>query len=443
MKNATHDPQARSWVNSANLEGCDYPIQNLPFAVLRRKVTGGAQAEAFRGAVAIGDQALDLARLAVVGDAAGFTGLAADALKAASQDKLNGLMAMGPTAWSALRLALFNALKTGSPAQSLLTPCLLPLGEVEYHLPAQVADYTDFYASIHHARSIGAMFRPDNPLTPNYQWVPIGYHGRASSLRLDGFAFKRPRGQILPPGAASPVFSECKRLDYEFELGVFLGQGNAIGEPITMDKSEDQAFGMVLLNDWSARDLQSWEYQPLGPFLSKNFCTTISPWIVTLEALEPYRQAWTRPADDPQPLDYLESKSLRERGAIDIKLETLLQTGKMAQEGAKAETIARSNFSHCYWSIYQLITHHTVNGCNFQPGDLIGTGTQSGPAPEEAGSLLELSKGGKSALTLRNGETRSFLLDGDTLILKAFCEKPGAARIGFGQCAGTVLPSPA
>ena len=441
--NATHDPQARSWVTAANAEGCDYPIQNLPFAVLRRKVAKNAPAEAFRGAVAIGDQAIDLARLAVVGDSAGITGLAADALKAASQDKLNGLMAMGPKAWSALRLALFNALKADSPAQSVVTPCLVPLSEVEYQLPAQVADYTDFYASVHHARSVGALFRPDSPLTPNYQWVPIGYHGRSSSLRLDGFAFKRPRGQILPPGASAPVFSECKRLDYEFELGVFLGQGNELGEPITIDQSEDQAFGMVLLNDWSARDIQSWEYQPLGPFLAKNFCTTISPWIVTLEALEPYRQAWTRPAADPQPLAYLESAAMRERGAIDVQLETFLQTSQMASEGMKAERISRSNFKHSYWNIFQMITHHTVGGCNFQPGDLIGTGTQSGPTPEEAGSLLELSKGGKEAMKLSNGETRTFLQDGDTLILRAFCEKPGAARIGFGQCAGTVLPNPA
>ncbi len=435
--NLTHDPQARSWLASANQPGCDFPIQNLPFAVALRK---GAQENA-RGMVAIGDQAIDLAQLAMAGAAAGFSGLAGEALLAASGSTLNALMAMGPKAWSALRLGLFNALKAGSPAQAAVQPCLIPLADLAYRLPAQVADYTDFYASVHHARSVGKLFRPDNPLTPNYQWVPIAYHGRSSSLQLDGYAFRRPRGQILPPGASAPVFSACKRLDYEFELGVFLGQGNVQGEPIPIDQTEEQAFGMVLLNDWSARDIQSWEYVPLGPFLAKNFCTTISPWIVTLEALEPYRQPWSRPASDPQPLPYLEDRSVRERGAIDIQLETWLQTEAMAKAGKAADRIATSNFNHCYWSIFQMIAHHTVGGCNFQPGDLIGTGTQSGPTQAEAGSLLELSEGGKTPLTLPNGETRTFLQDGDTLILKAFCEKPGAARIGFGQCAGTVLPA--
>ena len=439
--NSTHDPKTKSWLASANQPECDFPVQNLPFAVLRRKPVGGAPAEAFRGAVAIGDQAIDLARLATLGDAAGVLGLAADALKAASQDTLNGLMAMGPKAWSALRLALFNALKEGSPAQKIVEACLVPLGEVEYALPAHIADYTDFYASIHHARTVGKMFRPDNPLPPNYQWVPIGYHGRASSLRLDGFSFRRPSGQVLPVGASTPVFSECKRLDYEFELGVFLGQGNALGEPITIDEAPEQVFGMVLLNDWSARDIQAWEYVPLGPFLGKNFCTSISPWIITSEALEPYRTAWTRPSDDPQPLAYLESGHNRVQGALDIHLETWLQTPAMSSAGSAGQKIASSNFKHCYWSVAQMITHHTVGGCNFQPGDLIGTGTQSGPTHQEAGSMLELSMGGKQPITLNNGETRSFLQDGDTLTLTAFCHQPGTARIGFGRCAGTVLPA--
>ena len=335
--NSTHDPKTKSWLASANQPECDFPVQNLPFAVLRRKPVGGAPAEAFRGAVAIGDQAIDMARLATLGDTAGVLGLAADALKAASQDTLNGLMAMDPKAWSALRLALFNALKEGSPAQKIVEACLVPLGEVEYALPAHIADYTDFYASIHHARTVGKMFRPDNPLPPNYQWVPIGYHGRASSLRLDGFSFRRPSGQVLPVGASTPVFSECKRLDYEFELGVFLGQGNALGEPITIDEAPEQVFGMVLLNDWSARDIQAWEYVPLGPFLGKNFCTSISPWIITSEALEPYRTAWTRPSDDPQPLAYLESAHNRVQGALDIHLETWLQTPAMSSAGSAGQ----------------------------------------------------------------------------------------------------------
>jgi fumarylacetoacetase len=439
--NSTHDPKTKSWLDSANRPGADFPIQNLPFAVLRRKASNGAAAESYRGAIAIGDQAVDLARLSVVADQAGFLGLAADALKAASRDSLNELMAMGPKAWSALRLAVFEALKDGASAKDVIKACLVPLDQVEYDLPAKVGDYTDFYASIYHARTIGKMFRPDNPLTPNYQWVPIGYHGRASSLRLDGYAFRRPRGQILPPGSTEPVFSDCKRLDYEFEMGVFLGEGNSLGEPITIDQAPDQVFGMVLLNDWSARDIQAWEYQPLGPFLAKNFCTSISPWVVTNEALAPYRLAWTRPSDHPQPLAYLESEKNRQQGALDIHLETWLQTAQMAAKGSQGEKIASSNFKHCYWSVPQLITHHTVGGCNFQPGDLIGTGTQSGPNPEEAGSLLELAAGGKQPVQLGTGETRSFLQDGDTLILKAFCEKPGLARIGFGQCAGTVLPA--
>ncbi len=439
--NSTHDPKTKSWLLSANHADSDFPIQNLPFAVLRRKATGSATAEAFRGAVAIGDQAIDLARLAALGDAAGILGLASDALKAASQEKLNSFMAMGPKAWSALRLALFDALKEGSSAQKVVEACLVPLTEVEYDLPAQVGDYTDFYASIHHARSVGKMFRPDSPLTPNYQWVPIGYHGRASSLRLDGFSFRRPRGQVLPPGAAAPVFSECKRLDYEFELGVFLGQGNALGEPISIDQAPQQAFGMVLLNDWSARDIQAWEYQPLGPFLAKNFCTSLSPWIITSEALEPFRASWTRPSEEPQPLAYLESALNREQGALDIHLETWLQTPAMSAAGSRGQQISTSNFKHCYWSVAQLIAHHTVGGCNFLPGDLIGTGTQSGPTQEEAGSLLELSMGGKQPITLTNGETRAFLQDGDTLTLTAFCQKPGTARIGFGRCSGTVLPA--
>jgi fumarylacetoacetase len=439
--NSTHDPLTKSWLASANRNDSDFPIQNLPFAILRRKTEAGTNAEAFRGAVAIGDQALDLARLAVVGDSAGILGLAADALKAASQEKLNVFMGMGPKAWSALRLALFDALKAGSPVQSVVEACFIPLSEVEYALPAQINDYTDFYASIHHARSVGKMFRPDSPLTPNYQWVPIGYHGRSSSLRLDGYSFRRPSGQVLPAGASTPVFSECKRLDYEFELGVFLGQGNSLGEPIAIDQAPQQVFGMVILNDWSARDIQAWEYQPLGPFLAKNFCTSISPWIITNEALEPYRLPWSRPSEDPQPLAYLDSAQNREQGALDIHLETWLQTPTMAAAGSIGQKIATSNFKHCYWSVAQLIAHHTVGGCNFQAGDLIGTGTQSGPTQEEAGSLLELSMGGKQAISLGNGETRSFLQDGDTLTLTAFCQKPGVARIGFGRCAGTVLPA--
>jgi fumarylacetoacetase len=440
--NSTHDPKTRSWLASANQSSTDFPIQNLPFAVVRVKNSRGENSQAFRGAVAIGDHALDLAALAATSQAfIGFNDLAYQALQAAAKPKLNALMAMGPSAWSALRLALFNALKVDAKEEPVLRTCLLAQAELEYDLPAQVADYTDFYASIHHARNIGKMFRPDSPLTPNYQWLPIAYHGRASSLRLDGFNFHRPRGQILPAGASAPIFSPCQRLDYEFELGVFIGEGNELGTPVSLDNAPEQAFGMVLLNDWSARDIQAWEYQPLGPFLAKNFCTSVSPWIVTSEALEPYRMPWTRPSDDPQPLAYLESERNRREGAVDIHLETWLQTEQMAQSGLAGEKIAQSNFKHCYWSVAQMIAHHTVGGCNFQSGDLIGTGTQSGPHVEEAGAFIELAMAGKKPVLLSNGEQRSFLHDGDTLTLKAHCQKEGAARIGFGQCAGKVLPA--
>jgi fumarylacetoacetase len=308
-------------------------------------------------------------------------------------------------------------------------------------VPARIGDYTDFYTSVYHATNIGRQFRPDNPLLPNFKWIPIGYHGRASSIRVSGQTFPRPLGQTMAPGASEPAFGPCKRLDYELELGVFMGSGNTLGEPIPITQAEASVFGLCLLNDWSARDIQAWEYQPLGPFLSKNFATTISPWIVTLEALAPYRVPFTRPEGDPQPLAYLESPANRAQGAIDVQLEVLLQTQAMREAGEDAARLTRTSYRHAYWTVAQLVAHHTVNGCNLAPGDLLGTGTLSGPTLEEAGALIELTVGGKQPLALPNGQTRTYLEDGDAVVLRGWCEKAGAARIGFGECAGLVLPA--
>lgn len=434
LLNETHDPALRSWVASANRSGTDFPIQNLPFAVFRRR----GSAEAWRGGVAIGEQIVDLAAVAQAGV---FVGDAAQAAQAGAQDKLNALMALGQGAWSALRLALSRALREGSPQQAALQACLVPQAEAEYDLPARIGDYTDFYTSVHHATNIGKQFRPDNPLLPNYKWVPIGYHGRASSIVVSGAAFHRPKGQLKKPDAEVPVLGASQRLDIELELGVFIGTGNALGEPIAITEAEQHVFGICLLNDWSARDIQGWEYQPLGPFLSKNFATSISPWVVTLEALAPYRTAFERPADDPQPLPYLDSPANRAAGAIDIQLEVGLQTQAMREAGLRDARISATSYRHAYWTVAQMVTHHTVNGCNLQPGDLLGTGTLSGPTLDQAAALIELTLGGKQPLQLPNGESRTFLLDGDAVVLRGWCEKAGAARIGFGECWGTVLPA--
>jgi fumarylacetoacetase len=433
--NETHDPMLRSWLASANHPAGDFPIQNLPFGVFRRKASG----EAFRGGVAIGDQVLDLEAAHAAG---AFDGAAAKAATACCEPALNEFMAMGTPAWAALRLSLSRALRAGSALEPKLRACLVPQDEAEYAPAAMIGDYTDFYASIHHAAAVGALFRPDQPLLPNYKWLPIAYHGRSSSIGTSRQRFRRPRGQVKAPQAAAPTFAPSARLDYEFEIGVFIGPGNTQGAPIDLAQAEAHVFGLVLLNDWSARDIQAWEYQPLGPFLAKNFATTISPWVVTLEALAPYRTAWTRPAEDPQPLPHLEPGEARNRAAFGILLETYLETGKMRAARAAPALLARTSFRHAYWTIGQLVAHHTSNGCNLRPGDLLGTGTQSGPKPEEAGSLLELSRGGKKPVKLPDAETRAFLEDGDAVILRAHCEREGFARIGFGECAGEVLPAP-
>lgn len=432
--NETHSLELKSWVQSANNSGSDFPIQNLPFAEFRRKSSN----EPFRGGVAIGEQVLDLAAVAETGL---FDGIVADAIKAGSQPTLNKLMSMGVESWSALRLALSQALRAGSDHQAILEPCLVRQTHAEYALPCQIGDYTDFYTSIYHATSVGKQFRPDNPLLPNYKWVPIGYHGRASSIDVSGQTFHRPKGQTKAPDAAEPSLNNSKRLDHELEMGIFIGSGNALGDSIDMAQAEDHVFGLCLFNDWSARDIQGWEYQPLGPFLAKNFASTVSPWIVTMEALAPYRAPFAHPPEDPQPLPYLSSAQNSAEGGFDIKLEVLIQTEKMRAEGIAPEQIATSNFIHSYWTVAQMVTHHTINGCNLRPGDLFGSGTQSGPTPEQAGSFMELSMGGKQPMTLNNGETRTFIEDGDTLIMKGFCAQQGAAHIGFGEVSSTVLPA--
>jgi fumarylacetoacetase len=433
--NATHNPALRSWVGSANRADCDFPIQNLPFGVFRRI----ARNEAWRGGVAIGDEVLDLGAVALRERS---TGAVAKALAACGgESTLNSFMAMGREAWSALRGFLSEVLRADSPHAEALRAALVPQSQAEYAVPARIGDYTDFYASIHHATAVGRLFRPDNPLLPNYKWVPIGYHGRASSIRVSGQKLTRPVGQIMPQGASSPALAPTHRLDYELEVGVFIGAGNTLGSRVHVDRVADHVFGLCLLNDWSARDIQAWEYQPLGPFLAKNFATTISPWIVTLEALAPFQTQWTRPAEDPQPLSYLDSAAVRAAGAIDLQLEVWLETARMRATGAPPERLSHATFRDSYWTVAQLLAHHTVNGCNLEAGDLFGSGTQSGPAAAEAGSLLELSQGGKSPLTLRSGERRTFLEDGDRVIFRGWCERDGFTRIGFGEAAGLVLPA--
>ena len=431
--NETHDTALTSWVSSANEKGTDFPIQNLPFAEFRRSGSD----EAFRGGVAIGDQLLDLA-------AVNASGVMNDAcrqqLLACSESTLNRFMSMGFDSWSALRLQLSRALRSNSKLQGQLAECLIPMSEVEYTLPCTIGDYTDFYTSIHHATNVGKLFRPDNPLLPNYKWLPIGYHGRSSSIAVSGQQVRRPRGQTKLPDQQTPSFGHCKKLDYEMEVGIYIGVGNDIGESIDIDSTDQHVFGYCLFNDWSARDLQAWEYVPLGPFLAKNFASTVSPWIVTSEALMPFRKPWTRDENDPQPVDYLESEINRQSGALDIKLQVALQTHAMQKQGMEAAVLSESTFAYSYWTVAQMVAHHTVNGCNFKPGDFLGSGTQSGPGEDELGSLLELTLGGKQAIELPGGERRTFLEDGDSVIMRGYCEKDAAARIGFGEVVAVVVP---
>ena len=433
----THSADLRSWVDSANDPAGDFPIQNLPLGI----VVDGDRTR--RAGVAIGDRVLAL-------DAAVAHGLLVGEARAAAEacggGTLNALMARGAGSRRALRAGLVELLRydtdAGRRAESLARELLLPAPEMEPTLPAEIGDYTDFYASIQHATNVGSMFRPDNPLLPNYKWVPIGYHGRASSIVTSGTGIVRPSGQTKADTEETPVFGPSRRLDYELEVGVFIGAGNGLGEPIAMSDVEDRLFGLCLVNDWSARDIQSWEYQPLGPFLAKNFATTISPWIVTLDALGPYRApALVRPAGDPRPLPYLDSAENESLGGFDVQLEVWLRSERMRREGAAPTRLTQVRFTEMYWTLAQLAVHHASNGCNLRPGDLIASGTVSGPAKDARGCLLELAWRGTEPVTLPNGEQRRFLENGDEVIFRGFCERPGFARIGFGECRGTVLGS--
>lgn len=416
----THDPARQSWVESANAEDSDFPVQNLPFGRFRE--SGDAD---WRLGVAIGDQIVDLRRAGLVDHA-----------------DMNRLMQVAPAERRALRRALAEGLTRGSAQTARWRDALTPMSRARLGLPCRIGDVTDFYVGIHHATAVGKLFRPDNPLLPNYKWVPIGYHGRASTVLASGHAFPRPCGQLKGPGDAVPRLAASERLDFELEVGIFVGRPNPIGEPIPIGQAEDHVFGLTLFNDWSARDIQSWEYQPLGPFLSKNFASTVSPWIVTLEALAPFRRPFERAAGEPQPLPYLDSAANREHGAFDLGLEVWLQTAAMRAAGHPSDCIARSNFAGAaYWTVAQLVAHHSVNGCALAPGDLLGSGTLSGPLPDQAGSLLELTEGGKRPITLSNGETRSFLADGDAITLRGHGQAAGFRRIGFGDCTATLLPA--
>jgi fumarylacetoacetase len=435
MIDHTHDAATQSWVASANAAATDFPLQNLPYGLFRRI----GHNENARVGVAIGDQILDLKLAASAGK---WSSAVQVLLEPLAGGDLNTFMAQPSAKRRLLRHALFDALAAGSKQQAALSACLLAQDAAQMAVPCRIGDYTDFYTGIHHATTVGKLFRPDNPLLPNYKWVPIGYHGRCSSIGVSGQDVRRPLGQLMPPGATVPEHAPAKRLDYELELGAFVASGNAQGEPVAMAEVDEHLFGLALLNDWSARDVQAWEYQPLGPFLSKSFGTTLSPWIVTMEALEPFRCAFAHPAEDPQPLPYLDSAKNRTEGGYEIELEVWLQTAAMREAGQDATRLMRSNYKHAYWTLGQMLAHHTSNGCNLQPGDMLGTGTLSGPQEGEGGSLLELSMGGKQPLTLANGETRTFLQDGDRVILRGYAVKDGARRIGFGDCSGTVLPAP-
>ncbi len=416
----THDPALNSWVESANTPDTDFPVQNLPFGRFRVEDDPG-----WRIGVAIGDQVLDLR-------AAGLINFS----------DMNRLIRLSREPRQALRSALSAGLSVGEGnKRKQWAHHLHTQADAELGLPCDIRDYTDFYVGIHHATAVGKLFRPDNPLLPNYKWVPIGYHGRASTIQPSGHRFHRPVGQIKGTDADAPVLASTKRLDLELELGFVIGRPNAMGHPIPLAEAEDHVFGVTLFNDWSARDFQVWEYQPLGPFLSKNFASTLSPWMVTLEALAPFRQALQRPDGDPAPLPYLHTEANQRAGLLDIDLDVLLQTARMRAEGRAPERISRSNAAQAsYWSPAQLVTHHTVNGCALSAGDLLGSGTLSGPRPEQAGSLLELTAAGQQPIMMGNGELRSFLEDGDSITLRGSCTRTGFRRIGFGACTATVLP---
>jgi fumarylacetoacetase len=428
----THDPARTSWVASAQGHP-DFPIQNLPLGIF------SSGSEAPRGGIAIGDYILDLAALTQSGL---LDGAARQAAAAASGDSLNHLLALGAGPRRALRRAVSALLESGRNYRDAITPLLHPADSCTLHLPARIGDYTDFYVGIHHATNVGKLFRPDSPLLPNYKHLPIGYHGRASSVSVSDTPLIRPRGQVKAPDAPNPALAATRRLDYELELGVWIGPGNVPGTAIPIANADEHIAGLSLLNDWSARDVQAWEYQPLGPFLAKSFLTTVSPWIVTAEALAPFRMVQPpRPDGDPAPLPYLFDAGDQAHGALAILLDVTIATERMRAEGYPPSRLSQGPASNMYWTIAQMVAHHSVNGCGLAPGDLLGTGTISGPDRGAFGSLLELSRGGTEPVTLPTGETRTFLEDGDMLSLSGRMVADGRVSIGFGPCTGIVLPA--
>jgi len=428
----THDPQLESWVDGAN-DSAEFPIQNLPLGIFSRGTDDP------RAGIAIGDFILDLPALALTGL---LDGEAQEAAAAGTAPSLNAMLALGAGPRRALRRQVSALLSKGNTARDAIEPLLVPMADALMHLPCTIGDYTDFYVGIHHATNIGALFRPDNPLLPNYKHVPIGYHGRASTVRPSGAQVVRPVGQTKAPDADAPGFGPVSRLDYELELGVWLATGNALGQPIPIAEAADHIAGMTLLNDWSARDLQAWEYQPLGPFLAKNFLTTVSPWLVTAEAMAPFRIAQPpRPEGDPKPLAYLWNDADQQAGALSLELEVHLSSAKMRAAGNPPMRLSRGPASNMYWTIAQMVTHHASNGCAMQTGDLLGTGTISGPDKSAYGSLMEITKAGKDPIELPTGETRRFLEDGDELQLSGRFVAEGRRTIGFGACTGTVSPA--
>jgi fumarylacetoacetase len=427
----THDPKVQSWVESANVADSDFPIQNLPFGVFRRR----GETTWARVGVAIGDAILDLYELESAGLLAGES-----AASACASSSINALMSLGNGPRRSLRRRLHAILREDASARDRREAAqhLIALADVDMLLPAEVGDYTDFYASIFHATNVGKLFRPDNPLLPNYKYIPIGYHGRASSLCPTETPVRRPIGQTRD-GEAEPKFGPTKALDYELELGFFVSAGNSLGETIPIADAETHIFGICLVNDWSARDIQAWEYQPLGPFLGKNFATTLSPWVVTMEAIAPFRTgAFARPEGDPAPLPYLSSLNDQKQGGLDLWLEVSLSSMRMRETGIAPMVLGRSNFRDMYWTMAQMLTHHASNGCNLRSGDLLASGTVSGADKSARGCLLELTSRGKEPVTLPTGEKRKFLEDGDEVILQGHCERAGFRRIGLGTCRGII-----
>ena len=423
----SHDSTLRSWVRSANLPGTDFPIQNLPFGVFTRRATSQPR----RIGVAIGDQILDVTLAG-----ANLRDLPVELRAALSLPALNELMALGHDAMRTLRKALVELLRDRGRTDR--AEWLVPMAAADMHVPATIGDYTDFFASIHHATRVGRLFRPDHPLAPNYKYVPVAYHGRSSSIVPSGTAIRRPSGQTRSPDDTGPSYRPSRSLDYELEAGILIGRRGEPGRPIDLRDADDHVFGLCLLNDWSARDIQAWESAPLGPFLAKNFATTISPWIVTLEALAPFRcEPAARPPDDPEPLPYLRHRT-GTRSQIDMQVGVWITSERMRHAGVPPMRLGRSSLRDLYWDIDQLVTHHASNGCNLRPGDLLGTGTISGGGDESQGCLLELTANGRRPVELPNGETRQFLADGDEVTLRGQCARKGFASIGFGECRGTV-----